>query len=110
MVLIAAIAAELAKASPARTGPPPAVERALRVASHRYGVPYWQMRSVSWCESRWNPRAVGSGSLGLFQFLPSTFAHTPYRRMSIFDPTANALAAAWLVRHDGGWREWTCRP
>jgi soluble lytic murein transglycosylase-like protein len=68
------------------------------------------MRAVSWCESRWNARAVGRGSLGLFQFLPATWTNTPYRARSIFDPFANALAAAWLVSHDGGWFEWTCRP
>ena len=91
-------------------GVPATVDRALHQASARYGVSYWEMRTVSFCESRWNPRAVGNGSLGLFQFLPSTWAHTPYAARSVFDPYANAAAAAWLVRKDGGWREWTCRP
>lgn len=94
-----------------RGGDPPAsVERALRNAARVHGVPYSELRSVSWCESRWDPRAVGSGSYGLLQFLMSTWARTPYARRSVFDPWWNALAAAWLVRRDGGWWEWTCRP
>ncbi len=99
-----------APAARSGTGPSRVVDRALHAASARYHVSYWEMRTVSYCESRWHPWSVGSGSYGLFQFLPSTFAHTPYGRRSIFDPYANALAAAWLVRHDGGWSEWTCRP
>ena len=94
-------------------GPPARVEYALRLAAAAYPVPYAELRAVSWCESRWTPSAVnggGSGSSGLFQFLPSTWAHTPYGRFSIFDPVANALAAAWLVVQDHGWREWTCKP
>lgn len=91
-------------------GPPPAVDHALHTASARYGVPYSQLRSVSWCESRWRPSAVGNGSYGLFQFLRGTWARTPYARRSVFDGLANALAAAWLVRRDGGWQEWSCQP
>lgn len=91
-------------------GPPPSVDHALHVASARYGVPYSELRSVSWCESRWRPNAEGAGSYGLFQFLPGTWRRTPYRARSVFDAGANALAAAWLVRRDGGWREWSCQP
>jgi len=94
----------------AHGGVPVTVDRALHQASARYGVSYWQMRSVSFCESRWRPWAVGYGSHGLFQFLRSTWAHTPYASRNIYDPFANALAAAWLVRQDGGWQEWSCRP
>jgi hypothetical protein len=90
--------------------PPRHVERALQNAARVHHVPYWQLRNVSYCESRWNPNAVGDGSHGLFQFLRGTFAHTPYGRHYIYSPWWNALAAAWLVRHDGGWREWTCKP
>lgn len=94
-------------------GPPARVEYALRLAASAFPVPYGELRSVSWCESHWDARAVnggGSGSSGLFQFLPSTWQRTPFAGFSIFDPIANALAAGWLVAHDGGWREWTCKP
>lgn len=89
---------------------PRRVDRELRYAANKFGVPYWEMRFVSFCESRWNPRAVGAGSYGLFQFTTATFQSTPYGRYSVFDPHWNALAAAWLVRHDGSWRQWSCAP
>ena len=56
----------------------------------------WAM-NVAWCESRYHPNSVNSssGASGLFQFLPSTWAFTPYAGYSPFDPRYNALAAAW---------------
>lgn len=64
------------------------------------------------CESGWSPGAVsgGSGSAGLFQFVPSTWRRTPYAAFSVLDPDANALAAGWLVTRDHGWHEWSCKP
>jgi hypothetical protein len=69
----------------------------------------WALR-VAACESGFNPNAYNrySGASGLFQFLPSTWAHTPYAGRSVFDPDANARAAAWLYAQDGG-SAWTCR-
>jgi soluble lytic murein transglycosylase-like protein len=112
-LILSVLLAAVMFAGNAAAAPSPVVERALRNAARVHRVPYWQLRSVSYCESRWNPLAVnggGSGSSGLFQFLPSTYARTPYGRHSIFSAWWNALAAAWLVRRDGGWSEWTCRP
>lgn len=88
------------------------VTKAIRLASVTYGVDYGDMRSVAWCESRLNPHAQNphSSARGLFQFLDTTWAHTPYRSFSRDDPHANALAAGWVVRKDHGWREWQCRP
>lgn len=62
------------------------------------------------CESRMNPRAVNasSGAAGLFQFMPSTWASTPYRRRSIFSAEYSALAAAWMHAAGRG-GEWACR-
>ena len=112
-VLIIAMSALIAtaKAKPRQSAPSAGVDLALRHASKMYGVSYWEMRAVSFCESRWNPNAVGNGSHGLFQFLRSTWAHTPFASKNIYSAWWNAHAAAWLWRHDGGsWREWTCRP
>jgi len=68
----------------------------------------WALR-VSACESRYDPGAVNasSGASGLFQFLPSTWASSPYAADSPFDPTANALAAAWLYGRSGP-AAWSC--
>jgi soluble lytic murein transglycosylase-like protein len=68
----------------------------------------WALR-VAKCESNYNPYAVNrsSGASGLFQFLPSTWAASPYHAQSVFDPTANAHAAAWLYQRSGP-SQWSC--
>ncbi len=88
------------------------VSSAIRVASIVYHVPERQLRAVAFCESRLDPRAKNpkSPASGLMQFYPSTYAGTPFRSVSLWNPYASALAAAWLVRQDGGWRQWACRP
>lgn len=89
---------------------PPRVGYALRLAHAAYGVPLAELRAVSFCESRWNPRADGYSGAGLFQFTTATWVRTPFRRFSPLDPVAASLAAGWLVTQDHGWRQWTCRP
>src|SRR5205807_8398686 len=72
------------------------------------GAVTWALR-VAQCESGYNPNAVNvsSGASGLFQFLASTWARTPYAASSVFDPVANAKAAAWLYVN-GGPGNWQC--
>lgn len=69
----------------------------------------WALR-VAMCESSYNPYAVNwsSGASGLFQFLPSTWAGSPYHNQSVFDPVANAQAAAWLYQRSGP-GQWQCK-
>ncbi len=73
------------------------------------GALQWAM-NVAWCESRYHPNSVNSssGASGLFQFLPSTWAFTPYAGYSPFDPKYNSLAAAWLYHRDGP-SQWQCQ-
>ena len=68
----------------------------------------WALK-VAKCESNYNPYAVNrsSGASGLFQFLPSTWAGSPYHAQSVFDPSANAHAAAWLYQRSGP-SQWVC--
>jgi Transglycosylase SLT domain len=75
----------------------------------------WGMK-IAACESSYNPKAYnptpvsnGEHAEGLFQFIPSTFAGTPQGRagMSIWDPVANAQAAAWMYGQ-GRQGEWEC--
>jgi hypothetical protein len=73
----------------------------------------WALR-VAGCESHYNPNAVNpsSGASGLFQFLPSTWAHLPppYPSESVFDPAANARAAARYYQDTGQTGgPWSCR-
>ena len=70
----------------------------------------WGLR-IAKCESGYNPYAQNpSGASGLFQFMPSTFANTPPGRAggSIWDPTANSQAAAWMYSQ-GRQGEWECK-
>jgi hypothetical protein len=98
---------EAAAAAPAQ---PPSVPEIVQAAFAPLGpdAVAWALR-VSACESRHDPGAVNasSGASGLFQFLPSTWASSPYAADSPFDPRANALAAAWLYQRSGP-AAWSC--
>jgi len=81
----------------------------IYAAAAAYGQPGADMLRVASCESNLDPGAVNpAGTYGLFQFVPSTWATTPYAGYDIFDPVANANAAAWMwsVGRRG---EWVCQ-
>jgi hypothetical protein len=82
----------------------------IHEAADRYGQDREAMLRVGRCESDLIPTAVNSvgGSYGLFQFKPFTWDSTPYAEYDIFDPRANAYAAAWMwsVGRRG---EWVCQ-
>ena len=105
-----AIAAQIAARSN-HPAPPPAIAQDITDAFTPLGARAleWAM-NVAWCESRYHPNSVNSssGASGLFQFLPSTWAFTPYAKYSPFDPKWNALAAAWLYSRDGP-SQWECQ-
>jgi hypothetical protein len=67
-------------------------------AAEHYGQPKEDMLRVARCESDLLPSAVNAagGSYGLFQFKPRTWLGTPFAAYDIFDPRANANAAAWM--------------
>jgi hypothetical protein len=75
-----------------------------------YGQSGDDLLRVARCESGLNPGAVNgsSGASGLFQFMPGTWATTPYAGHDIFDPVANAEAAAWMWAN-GRRGEWSCQ-
>lgn len=87
----------------------PTVGEAIALAGATYVQPSTLWRKAR-CESQLDPRAQngGSGSAGLFQFLPSTWRTTPYAGFSIWSPYANALAAGWMHAHGRG-SEWVCQ-
>ena len=82
----------------------------IYAAADAYGQSRADMLRVAACESNLDPYAVNEagGSYGLFQFIPSTWGSTPYADQGIFDPVANANAAAWMwsVGRRG---EWVCQ-
>jgi hypothetical protein len=79
-------------------------------AADNYGQSRQDMLRVARCESGLDPNAVGGGGAyhGLFQFVPSTFAGTPYAEYDIYDPWANANAAAWMWS-EGQKSSWVCQ-
>jgi regulator of protease activity HflC (stomatin/prohibitin superfamily) len=91
--------------------PPPYIAKIINDAFSPLGpaAVQWAI-NVAYCESRYHPNSVNSdsGASGLFQFMLSTWAGTPWASQSPFDPVANAQAAAWLYSHYGP-RRWTCQ-
>jgi hypothetical protein len=86
----------------------PSVSEAINLAAVVYGNGPTLWRRAR-CESKLNPNAKnGSEASGLLQFLPSTWATTPFSRFSVFSPYANALAAGWMIGPAGRGSEWSC--
>jgi hypothetical protein len=82
----------------------------IHEAALNYGQSPDDMVRVARCESGLDPYAVGGGGayFGLFQFVPSTFANTPYGQYEITDAWANANAAAWMWA-EGHKSSWVCQ-
>jgi uncharacterized protein YraI len=81
----------------------------IYAAADEYGQSRSDMLRVAECESNLDPYAVNpSGSYGLFQFIRSTWKSTPFGGRDIFDPKANANAAAWMWS-EGRKSEWVCQ-
>jgi hypothetical protein len=90
--------------------PPPYIAKIISDAFSPLGTRALQWAiNVAYCESRYHPNSVNSdsGASGLFQFMPSTWAGSPWASKSPFDPVANAQAAAWLYSTYGPGR-WSC--
>jgi LysM repeat protein len=85
------------------------IESIIADAAYRYGQSPSAMMAVAWCESRYDPSAYNplSAASGLFQFLPSTWASTPYAGYSPFNAYASANAAGWMWQQ-GRRGEWVC--
>lgn len=86
------------------------IHEIIFAAADRYGQPREDMLRVARCESDLVASAVNpyGGSYGIFQFKPGTWLSTPYAEYDIFDPRANANAAAWMWSV-GRRREWVCQ-
>jgi hypothetical protein len=76
----------------------------IRRAAARFGQSRYEAYYIAHRESRYNWRVTNSssGAAGLFQFMPRTWAYTPYRHHSPYHPRWAALAAMWMWKH--GWK------
>lgn len=84
------------------------VRDCIRGGATEHDQSYSYLLAVASCESELNRLAANpSGASGLFQFMPSTWATTPYAGRSIWSARAQALAAAWAFRQ-GRAAEWEC--
>lgn len=86
----------------------------IAYATAYYGIEWAApaLTQTRWCESSWqvDPCAIGySGERGPYQFLPSTWATTPYAHLDSCDPWAATMAAAWMVKV-GRQYEFSCWP
>lgn len=90
----------------------PTVLEAISLAAVAYRVPYSTLWRKARCETggTFSPYSKNrhSTASGLFQFLTSTWASTPFAGFSIWDPYANALAAGWMHANGRG-GEWVCQ-
>jgi soluble lytic murein transglycosylase-like protein len=80
-------------------------------AANLYRVDKYMLRRKAQCESHLQTDAYNpSGAMGLFQFMGSTWASTPYgkRGKSVWHPKWASLGAAWMHRVGRG-GEWVCQ-
>lgn len=88
------------------------IEECVRLATIAYPAfteaRAWQIiRHESWTSGKQFAKNRYSTASGLYQFLTSTFASTPYGKAgtSIWSPCASSLAAGWMHQNGRG-REW----
>jgi hypothetical protein len=88
----------------------PSVYEAISLASIIYRVPRSTLVRRGLCESHLQRYAQNaSGATSYWQFLPSTWASTPFAAFSIYSPFAQAFAAGWMMGPAGRGGEWQCR-
>jgi hypothetical protein len=80
----------------------------IRRAARHFHQSQRQALAIAYRESRYNYRVTNSssGAAGLYQFMPDTWAHTPYRKQSPYQPRWAALGAMWMWAH-GGYSHWS---
>lgn len=82
----------------------------IYAAAAYYGQSGDDMLRVAMCESNLDPYNVTPpySASGLFQFLPGTWASTPYAGADIFNPVSSAFATGWMWAN-GRRGEWVCQ-
>jgi hypothetical protein len=75
----------------------------IRRAARHYHQSLSQAYYIAHRESRYDYKVTNSssGAAGLYQFMPSAWRSTPYRRYSPYNPRWAALAAMWMGKHHG---------
>ena len=91
-----------------RKGQPAVAKCFIRRAAAHFGESKDLAYSIAYRESRyqWGITNSSSGAAGLYQFMPGTWASTPYRRKSPYSPKWASLGAMWMWAH-GGYSHWS---
>ena len=76
---------------------------------YEYAWPVDQACSVSWCESRWLPDAIGGSNYGLFQVNAVHRGRVGGDVLRLLEPATNVRIAYDLWRAEG-WGPWSCKP
>lgn len=88
------------------------VKHAIRVVWVSAGLDPAPALAIAWCESRYNPKAIGDHGLALGVFQIRWDAHAGrvarqgWARDDLFDPWKNAQLALQLYSDSRGWRPW----
>ena len=86
---------------------PPTIEEIVC----QFDWPCEEALAVAWCESRFDPSAVGAyGVLGLFQLWPGWFQWAGTDISMWDDPLVNSYTAYRVWASGRGWAPWTCKP
>jgi len=102
-----------AASTPALSFPASGLENCPAVIEETFGEQAPAACAVAWCESRFDPHAVGDGgaSLGLFQLWTGWASWYGISVDALFDPATNAAVARAVYDHRGRWGGaggWTC--
>jgi hypothetical protein len=93
------------------------VRRSIYDGALTFGIPYSVLLKIARCESRLNPYADDGAHVGLFQFLPATFARaarslksqTGIRASDYWNPLDATYVAGFLFAM-GQSQQWSCEP
>src|SRR4051794_11709355 len=80
----------------------------IRRAARHYHQSLSRAYYIAHRESHYNYKVTNrsSGAAGLYQFMPSAWRSTPYRKYSPYNPRWASLAAMWMGKHHG-YRAWS---
>lgn len=82
----------------------------IRRAALHYRQSFQDMLRVARCESSLDPYNEYAGHHGLFQYLESTWASTPYGKRDIYSAKWQSLATGWMwSRKPSRRNEWACQ-
>jgi len=75
-----------------------------------YPWPCHEALAVAWCESRFDPQAIGGDNYGLFQVNAVHAGRVRGDLRSLLEPHTNTRVAYAIYIDNAGWGPWACQP